>query len=238
MVKASSGSEALRSPRPFTSLAANTVDRDMKKKLPALFTALCLLACLESSAAVVELDLEKLALRSSHIFRGEVVSIKSHWRDFLGLGKAMITDVRIRVAETWKDSPGDRQEIIRDSRATSKTPGRITEITIQYLGGRIGERWQKCAESPSFSLGEEVLVFARELNGGLWPTGWFQGKYRLKKSGPAHTGGGDRIMVIGSGRLPVKKPTEVHALRLAVRKILLRKKTGAPGTSKDGGSGK
>ncbi|MCH2584292.1 MAG: hypothetical protein MK138_05945 [Planctomycetes bacterium] len=49
----------------------------MKKLLLIFLPALCLLACIEGRAAVVELDLEKLTLRSSHIFCGEVIATES-----------------------------------------------------------------------------------------------------------------------------------------------------------------
>ena len=198
----------------------------MKQYLLLFLPVLCVTACPEGRAAVVELDLEKLTLRSSHIFCGEVVAIQSRWDDFLGLGRAMITDVRIKVSETWRDSPGKRPGLIRGSRTGAKTPGGITEITIQYLGGRIGERWQKCSESPHFLRGEKVLVFARELNGALWSTGWFQGKYRLESSPPATANTG-KVLVMGAKHLPVRKTMELRTLRLQVRKILQgRKKTG------------
>ncbi|MCH2582971.1 MAG: hypothetical protein MK133_17445, partial [Planctomycetes bacterium] len=85
----------------------------MNKLLLIYLPALCLLACIESRAAVVELDLEKLTLRSSHIFCGEVIATESEWGDFLGLGRALIPKVRIKVSEVWKDSAETRPEITR-----------------------------------------------------------------------------------------------------------------------------
>lgn len=202
----------------------------MKKYLFLFLPVLCMSACPEGQAAVVELDLEKLALRSSHIFCGEVISIQSRWGNFLGLGRAMMTDVRIKVSETWRDSPGKHPGIIRGNQADANNPNGITEITIQYLGGRIGERWQKCAESPRFLRGEKVLIFATEFNGSLWATGWFQGKYRLDSSPSTTAGNTAKVLVIGAKHLPVKKSVELRALQRQVREILLKKR--APG-SKD-----
>ena len=212
----------------------------MKQYLLLFLPVLCVTACPEGRAAVVELALEKLPLRSSHIFCGEVVAIQSRWDDFLGLGRAMITDVRIKVSETWRDSPGKRPGLIRGSRTGAKTPGGITEITIQYLGGRIGERWQKCADSPHFLRGEKVLVFAREFNGALWSTGWFQGKYRIERKRPEQSrpdaDGGGKLLVRGSQQLPVKKPMEVETLRLMVRKLLLERRSPGRGAREKGGA--
>lgn len=199
----------------------------MKKHLLCL-TILFAVFCPASRAAVVELDIEQLALRSSYIFCGEVTEIRSHRGEFLGLGKVILTDVRIRVSEVWKDTPGQRPEITR-----SRTDGRITEITIRYLGGKIGDRWQKCAASPAFSPAENVLVFARKFNSSLSTTGWFQGKYSLGPGGPRGSGGPQKKFVRGGKHLPVRKNTELAALRLQVLDILRRgKKTGKGRTEK------
>ncbi len=211
----------------------------MKKLLLIFLPALCLLACIEGRAAVVELDLEKLTLRSSHIFCGEVIATESEWGDFLGLGRAMITKVRIKVSEVWKDSEEKRPEITRKAESPG-VPGKITEVTIRYLGGRIGERWQRCAASPTFSRGEKVLVFAGEFNNALWTTGWFQGKYRLERKRPEQgrpdADGGGKLLVRGSQQLPVKKPMEVETLRLMVRKLLLERRSPGRGARENRGA--
>ena len=68
-----------------------------------------------------------------------------------------------------------------------------------------------------------MLVFARELNGALWSTGWFQGKYRLESSPPA-TGNTGKVLVMGARHLPVRKTMELQALRRKVREILQGKR--------------
>ena len=126
----------------------------MKKHLLILslvFPALCS----QGRASVSEINLENMTLRSGYIFCGEVVEIRSHRGKFFQLGEVILTDVRIRVSETWKDTPGELREITREKKA-----GKITEITIRYLGGRIGDSWQKSPVSPCFTNGEKVLVFA------------------------------------------------------------------------------
>ena len=176
--------------------------------------------CSTGRAGVVELKLDKLSLRSGYIVCGEVLEVRSHRGKFLQLGEVILTDVRIRVSETWKDTPGQLPEITRQ-----KKTGKITEITIRYLGGRIGDSWQKCPASPSFSKGEKVLVFARKFNGSLSTTGWFQGKYRLYQQGLEPPG---NILVGGGKHLPIRKSTSIEALRLQVREILQRGKKPAP----------
>ncbi len=203
---------------------ASTVCRIMNRHL--LFLSLVFATfCSVGRAAVVELNLENLALRSGYIFCGEVVEVRCHRGKFLRLGEVIFTDVRIRVSETWKDTAGQPREITRQEKT-----GKITEITIRYLGGRIGDSWQKCAASPSFSSGEKVLVFARKFNGSLSTTGWFQGKYSLYQQGPKTPG---NTFVGGGKHLPIRKNTSLEALRLQVGDILRRgKKPVTGGTEK------
>ena len=111
----------------------------MKKHRLIFLPALCLLASIEGRAAVVELDLEKLTLRSSHIFCGEVIATESEWGDFLGLGRAMITKVRIKVSEVWKDSE-ENQGADRTMSGTGPAPSALLHFRSPHrerrpLGG-------------------------------------------------------------------------------------------------------
>jgi hypothetical protein len=115
----------------------------------------------------------------------------------------ILSDVTIAVEETWKGAAEKREN------------GENGEITIQLLGGRIGERWQYCADSPRYRAGEEVLVFARQWHERLWTTGWLQGKYRLARSA-----GGD--CVIGKKKCPIDRTVSMEALRDRVRAIVRR----------------
>jgi len=153
-----------------------------------------------SEAAVVQYDLEKLTQRSELIVRGEVIGIRSHWGTIGELGPLILTEVTVRVSEKWKGSlPGGE---IAD------------EIKVQLLGGRIGERWQFCADSPRFTKGEQVLLFARKWRGALWTTGWTQGKYQLAESREKV------LQVLGKKRCPIETTLPLATLRTKVRDII------------------
>jgi hypothetical protein len=180
------------------------------RRLPAalLFPALYLAAGLPAAkAALIPLDLEQLSVSSSRIVCGEVIEVRSYWGRLLDLGEVILTDVRIRVDETWKG-------------AVEK------EITVQLLGGRIGERWQYCPESPRFQRGEKVLLFARSWNQKLWTTGWLQGKYRLLETP-------NGLEVEGKERHPVAAPEPLPLLRERVKTILRLKASQAASASKE-----
>ena len=173
--------------------------------------------CSPAMASVREINLENMTLRSGYIFCGEVIDIRSHRGNFLHLGEVILTDVRIRVSETWKDTPGELREVARE-----KKDGKITEITIRYLGGRIGDSWQRSPVSPSFVNGEKVLVFAKRFNGSLATTGWFQGKYRLHNT-QKRAGDSPQQAVVGGGKhLPIRNNTSLESLRTQVADILKR----------------
>jgi hypothetical protein len=194
-------------------------------------------------SALVRLDLETLTAGSRYVVCGEVVELKSYWGELLDAGTVMLTDVRIRVREVWKDTPGKRADVVRgkpaDGSASDRAgdsaddgaEGPLEEITIQLLGGAIGERWQHCPESPRFEKGEEVLVFAREFNGKLWATGWLQGKYRL---GRARAGGQTVTVVHGHPELPVRENTPAVELRAQVAQIVERDREKARAESLSG----
>lgn len=166
-----------------------------------------------SEGALVPLDLEKLTARSRFVVCGEVVGLRSFWGQLGKAGEVLFTDVRIRVSEVWK-RPLERSQ-----------PGEIKEITVRLLGGQIGERWQRCVESPRFEQGEKVLVFARLWQGSLWVTGWRQGKYRL-------TGKGTALQVEGKPHRPLSRPEPITRVRERVR-ALMERAASRPAGSRD-----
>jgi hypothetical protein len=176
-----------------------------------------------AEAALRPLNLEQLTDKSGFIVCGEVVEVKSLWGSLDGRGRVLLTNVRIRVSDVWKDTPGRRVEILRKKGPDGKTTAnaRIEEITVQYLGGAIGQRWQLCPESPRYEKGEKVVVFARVLNGRLWTTGWIQGKYRLAHQ---RSGGKTIQMVAGHAQLPIRKTQPLSKLRDRVGEIIRRQR--------------
>lgn len=164
-----------------------------------------LLVCETASGALIRLDLEKITRKSRHVVCGEVTALKSYWADIPKLGRVILTDVTIRVDQSWKGSPGK-------------------EIIVKVFGGEVGDEFQVCVESPRFSRGEKVLVFVRDWKfGGLWTTGWLQGKLRLVGT-PTGT------QVQGKPHLPIRGTRPLTTVRDAVRKLVLKfESSRAPG---------
>jgi hypothetical protein len=122
-----------------------------------------------AGAALVPLSFEELVEKSKLVVSGEVVARKCFRDRFQKSSQAIFTEVTIRVDTVLK--------------------GRVegNEVKVQILGGELpgpgGVEWERCAESPSYALGERVLVFLREFDGRVWNTGWLQGKYTLGDEG-------------------------------------------------------
>lgn len=186
-----------------------------RSRTALLSVVLCGLATApRSQAAVVAYDIDALVNRSEFIVCGRVVAIESYWGSIGELGPVILTDVTLEVSEAWKGNPeGGR-------------------ITLQLLGGRIGDRWQYCAESPRFASGEEVLVFARKYAGRLWATGWAQGKYRIV----ADRDRGTRE-VVGRKSGPIEGRTALESLRGRVVEILERARAEAENAAEKSAAG-
>jgi hypothetical protein len=177
-------------------------------------------------AALVPFSLDDLTAHSRFVVRGEVLSLASYRGEFLDLGTVIFTDVRVRVDEVLL-SPAASSKVPPTAgtkpaagepapfRPSDWDPAR-KELTIQVLGGRIGEEWQACAESPELEVGERVLLFVRPYNGRLWTTGWLQGKYRVEPSSPSE-------VVKGGDELPIATDLGLADLRSRLQEIVVRK---------------
>ena len=177
------------------------------------FLALALLAGIlagprPAAAALVKLSLQEMTQRSKLVLSGEVLELNSYWAPFAGGGECIYTDVKIRVETTLKGKPA------------------AAEVTVQVLGGQVGEEWQVCLEAPRYRKGEKVLVFLREENGKLRNTGWIQGKYEVLPEGA------DVSTVRGKSSLPIAGDVPLAAIQDEVRRL----DAAAPAPSGDGGS--
>jgi len=118
-----------------------------------------------TAALLIPYNFASLVEKSKYIVTGEVVNIRAYWAPFHGVGQVIHSDVTLRIARVLKGAGAE----VREEK----------ELTIQILGGQVGEARQICLESAEYELGEKVLVFVREYNGKLWNTGWLQGKFKL-----------------------------------------------------------
>lgn len=99
---------------------------------------------LATATMILPRDLGTMTKASTDIVRGRVVAIESRWNDDRTL---IVTDVRLAVTETFKGKAA-------------------TEVTLELLGGRVEDLALDVVGSPSFALGEDVVVFATAGKGG------------------------------------------------------------------------
>lgn len=170
--------------------------------LSAPITLLGYVAPRFASAAVVPFNFAALTEKSKFILAGEVLALRSYRAPFHDAGEVIYTDVTIRIDKVFKGAPEG------------------AEITIQILGGEIGQRWQKCLESARYEKGEKVLIFVRDYNNAVWNTGWFQGKYRLDATGS---------QVLGVEHSPIPFNTSLAQVEAAIRTVSKETGSSPPG---------
>lgn len=113
-----------------------------------------------ASVAGPLLSVEQLAGRASVILVGEVVAVRGEWD---ATRTVITTAVDVRPAEVLKGSAGPL-------------------LRVRHLGGRIGELTSVVAGSPTFAVGERVLLFLAARPGGeLGLVESFQGKFTLTR---------------------------------------------------------
>ena len=140
--------------------------------------------------ALVPLSFEELTKQSKLIATGTVVRMRSYYAPFPNFGQMLYTDVTVRIDRVLKGDVRSR------------------EVTVQILGGRVGDRACVCPASGRYKIRERTLLFLREANGTLWNTGWHQGKYRISEDG---------LTVIGSRRQPIGRRTPLATVETQVR---------------------
>jgi hypothetical protein len=116
-------------------------------------------------ATLVEaLDLETLVAEAEQVVLARVIGEHSHY-DARG---RIVTDVSLQVEESIKGE---------------QAPG--AALTVQRLGGVVGDIGERVAGEPSFVVGETVVLFgARTRRGGaLRPLGMSQGALRVFEQG-------------------------------------------------------
>lgn len=145
-----------------------------------------------AQALVIPLTFTELTQRSKLILTGEVVNMRSYEAPFQNAGDVFHTEVTIRVTKTLKGEAGGE------------------EVKVLFLGGQIGDLWQKCPDAPKYKVGEKVLVFLREVKGGLWNTGWLQGKYTLDATG---------TKVQGSEDLPIPREMKLADVETSIQAV-------------------
>lgn len=110
----------------------------------------------QAYAVSVKVTDEFLEEQATDIIKGKVVSLESKWT-----AEGIVTNVGIKVDKSIKGKHGNR-------------------ITLEVLGGVVGEIGLFVSESPQFSMGEEVKLFLKQKKPGIYKvTGGRQGKKRI-----------------------------------------------------------
>lgn len=160
-------------------------------RLLLLATALSLGSARPASATVtLPMRFEALVGGASAIFRGEVVDVRSEWRQLRG-DSVIVTVVRFKVERVLKGSVSPTQ-------------------TLELLGGVVGESAMAVPGMPRFMVGDRDLLCV-ERSGALFPVlGGSQGRFRIITD----RSGQDRV-VFSDGR-PVGAVTQIGRAAVVV----------------------
>lgn len=111
------------------------------------------------ATVLVPLDTRALTERAERIVLGTVESQASRWSDDR---QAIYTDVTIRVTRAYKGAvkPGER-------------------VVVRREGGVVDGMGMRVYGAPTFTVGEEVVVFMETRGNAMWTVGMTQGKLRV-----------------------------------------------------------
>jgi hypothetical protein len=119
------------------------------------------------ATSVISPGFERLVANSDIIFTGQVLSKRSEWKDVRGR-KSIVTLVSFGVRATHKGR-------------TEST------ITLQFLGGTMGDVTLDVAEMPKFTPGERVVLFVEGNGTSASPlVGFYHGKFSLRQTAAGH----------------------------------------------------
>jgi len=112
-----------------------------------------------NAQTVQRLSVGELAKQSDIIVRGRVQNINSQQTEN---GSSIVTQIEIRIVEQWKGA-------------------RRSSVVVSQPGGTAGAITQGVPGLPQFSIGEEIIIFLRQIkNDGFETVGGRQGKFLVK----------------------------------------------------------
>ncbi len=137
-----------------------------QKDFPSWRAVACVFAAVAlpnaPATSVIAPRFEALVDRAELIFTGQVISQGSEWRNINGQ-KSIVTLVSFAVRQVHKG----RADAI---------------VTLQFLGGTIGDVTLDVAEIPKFRNGERVVLFVEGNGVNASPlVGFFHGKFSVQK---------------------------------------------------------
>ncbi|MFH2139032.1 MAG: hypothetical protein ABII88_11090 [Candidatus Omnitrophota bacterium] len=158
--------------------------------------------------AMLSLSPEELTDDSDEVIIGRVISKDSHWNED---ATAIVTDVKVQINEVLK---GEDIE---------------NPVTIEILGGVVGEMEMKVSDAAFFEQNEEVVLFlsdsdlnikAKELTGNV------QGKYSIKENlltgqKEVESAGGVRVSKVGQVSVESSQPIAYDEFIGQIKQVIL-----------------
>lgn len=160
-----------------------------------LAVALLLAALRAGAATFVATSVESAARSSEAVVRGRVVSREAR----ATREGRIVTDVEVAVAESWKGDPGRR-------------------VRLVVPGGSLASVAMSLDAAPTFTVGEDVVLFLTREGRSWHVNGWALGKYRVVGDEARPGLEGARILpgALGAGERAVG-PMKVAELERRVR---------------------
>jgi hypothetical protein len=133
----------------------------LRSALAALLAAALLLGLPAAATTMLRIDLPELSQKADTIVHGTVRRMESRWS---GDRRRIVTDVEIEVTEALKGQAG-------------------STVLLVQPGGRVGDIGQMIHGLPTFTPGEEVVVFLdRHGAAAFRVTAMAQGKYQVRRA--------------------------------------------------------
>lgn len=156
-----------------------------KKHLSSLIA--CLLAIpVAMATTVIPPTFEELADKAELVFVGQMTGSHAEWRTN-GARRVILTFIEFKAEQVWKGEAA-------------------SSLTLQFLGGTIGDTTLEVAGVPQFAQGERVILFVQKNGRQYCPlVGVSHGKFGVRKDG---TG---RDVVVRHDQKPLRDIREIGA---------------------------
>lgn len=139
------------------------------------------------ATSVIAPTFSELVDRADTVIHGTVTGVRSDWAEQAGF-RVIKSWVTIRLEEPLKGTAGN------------------SVLTLEFLGGRVGESDMNVQGSPRFVAGDEIVVFIQGNGRDACPlVGWGHGAYRVA----VPSAGGEKQIVRMNG-LPLQSTADVQ----------------------------
>ncbi len=149
----------------------------------------CVCAGPVGATSLVPTTFDNQVEEAAEIFRGKVTDVTAEWRE-TERGRVIFSRVSFEVLDRYKGELG-------------------ATITLEFLGGTIGDESMIVEGSPKFRLNEELVLFVSGDRNRACPLiGWSQGKLDIERGAN------------GEGVVRLKREGQLAASAARVRRVL------------------